>query len=30
MKAFFKSNPKLGARDRQILAEAIFFGLNDT
>lgn len=27
MKAFFKSNPKLGARDRQILAEAIFFGL---
>ncbi len=27
MKAFFKSNPKLGARDRTILAEAIFYGL---
>ena len=27
MKAFFKSNPKLGARDRTILAEAIFFAL---
>lgn len=27
MKAFFKSNPKLGSRDRTILAEAIFFAL---
>ena len=27
MKAFFKSNPKLGSRDRTILAEAIFYGL---
>lgn len=27
MKAFFKSNPKLGSRDRSILAEAIFYGL---
>lgn len=27
MKAFFKSNPKLGARDRTLLAEAIFYGL---
>lgn len=27
MKAFFKSNPKLGARDRSILAEAIYYGL---
>ena len=27
MKAFFKSNPSLGARDRTILAEAIFYGL---
>ena len=27
MKAFFKSNPKLGSRDRTILAEAIFYAL---
>ena len=27
MKAFFKSNPKLGSRDRTVLAEAIFYGL---
>ena len=27
MKAFFKSNPKLGSRDRAILAEAIFYAL---
>lgn len=27
MKAFFKSNPKLGSRDRSILAEAIFYAL---
>ena len=27
MKAFFKSNPSLGSRDRTILAEAIFYGL---
>lgn len=27
MKAFFKSNPKLGGRDRSILAEAIYYGL---
>ena len=27
MKAFFKSNPMLGSRDRTILAEAIFFAL---
>jgi len=27
MKAFFKSNPKLGARDRGVLAEAIFYAL---
>ena len=27
MKAFFKSNPMLGARDRTIIAEAIYYGL---
>lgn len=27
MKAFFKSNPKLGARDRALLAESIFYAL---
>lgn len=27
MKAFFKSNPKLGSRDRAVLAEAIFYAL---
>ena len=27
MKAFFKSNPKLGSRDRTILAEAIFLSV---
>ncbi|MCF0253818.1 MAG: RsmB/NOP family class I SAM-dependent RNA methyltransferase, partial [Duodenibacillus sp.] len=27
MKAFFKSNPSLGARDRALIAEAIYYGL---